>query len=809
MFMKLLQMKKLSNIVKPEEMGAEEWQRELRRQFATKELLSIVPNEQESVYGYFDVRNPKTKNSYKVVYRGLDSRWNYCSCMDFKTNQLGTCKHLEAVRQWLEAHHKKASVVNPPFSSLYVSYRSDRCICLRIGSSHWTEMTELAGEYFTPEGVALPSTLTHLPDFIAKAKEIDPDFRCYSDVIDYLAEIKDAQYRERYLSKVTDESLDKLLKTKLYEYQKEGVRFAFGKGKSVIADEMGLGKTIQAIATVELMRKAGLISSALVLCPASLKFQWKNEIERFTDSSAVIIEGAQNKRRSLYDSEAFYKIVSYHTVSNDIKDSLNVRAECLVMDEVQRIKNWNTQISRAVRRIQSDYAIVLSGTPLENKLEELYSVMEFVDQYCLGPYYKFIEMTTVKDDSGKVVGYKNLNYVGERLSNRLIRRRKSDVALQLPSRTDQNLLVPMTPQQQSLHDEFKTGVAQLVSKWRRNYFLTDKDRKRMLLLLSQMRMVCDSTYILDQETRYDTKVDEIMNIVRNVVESGDDKIVIFSQWERMTRLIAGELEKLNIGYSSLSGRIPSEARSKIIGRFQEDPECRVFLSTDTGSAGLNLQVASLVINVDLPWNPAVLEQRIGRIYRIGQERNVQIVNMISKDSFEERMLSTLNVKSALFDGILDGGEDTVALDDSKMGKIMESVAEYIASDGIASDVRNSVPEQPENCDVSSAGIGAVGVVSPAGTGKSGNAAETGKSGSEALSDNDDDENFDPEKLIGQGVSFLTNISEILQSPEKTSRLVNSLVHTDPQTGKSELRIPVPGKNAVSSIMALIAKFMAK
>ncbi len=364
-------MKQLSNIVKPEEMGAEEWQRKLRSQFATKELLSITPSGQDAVYGYFDVRNLKTKNSYKVVYRGLDSRWNYCSCMDFKTNQLGTCKHLEAVRQWLDSHHKKASVVNPPYSSLYVSYRGDRCICLRIGSSRWTEMTELANGYFDADGVALPSTLTHLPDFITKAKEIDPDFRCYSDVIDYLAEIKDAQYRERYLSKVTDENLDKLLKTRLYEYQKEGVRFAFSKGKSVIADEMGLGKTIQAIATVELMRKAGLISSALVLCPASLKFQWKNEIERFTDSSAVIVEGLQNKRKSLYDSDAFYKIVSYHTVSNDIKDSLSIRAECLVMDEVQRIKNWNTQISRAVRKIQSDYSIVLSGTPLENKLEEL------------------------------------------------------------------------------------------------------------------------------------------------------------------------------------------------------------------------------------------------------------------------------------------------------------------------------------------------------------------------------------------------------------------------------------------------------
>ncbi len=433
--------------------------------------------------------------------------------------------------------------------------------------------------------------------------------------------------------------------------------------------------------------------------------------------------------------------------------------------------------------------------------------MEFVDQYCLGPYYKFIEMTTVKDESGKVVAYKNLNYVGERLSKRLIRRRKSDVALQLPSRTDQNLLVPMTPQQQTLHDEFKTGVAQLVSKWRKNHFLTDKDRKRMLLLLSQMRMVCDSTYILDQETRYDTKVDEIMNIVRNVVESGSDKIVIFSQWERMTRLIAGELDKSGIGYSALSGRVPSEARSKIIGKFQDDPQCRVFLSTDTGSTGLNLQVASLIVNADLPWNPAVLEQRIGRIYRIGQERNVQVVNMISKDSFEERMLATLNVKSALFDGILDGGEDTIALDDSKMNKIMESVAEYIASDGSddsglskgnGTNVQESIADK-------NAMVGSIPDIN--GTTSGDILVENGVPSRTA--NGAGTQPVEPEELIKQGVSFLTNIADVLQSPEKTSRLVNSLVHTDPQTGKSELRIPVPGENAVSSILSLIAKFMSK
>ena len=192
--------KKLSNVVKPEGMSAEEWQKKLRSQFAVKEVLSIVPRGDEAVYGVFDVRNPKTKNIYKVVYRGLDSRWNYCSCMDFKTNQLGTCKHVEAVRIWLDERHKKVPVLNPPYSSLYISYRGDRCICLRVGSANWPEMTELAKGWFDKDGKVLPDKISGLSEFIARAKEIDPDFRCYSDVTDYLAEIKDAGYRERYIS---------------------------------------------------------------------------------------------------------------------------------------------------------------------------------------------------------------------------------------------------------------------------------------------------------------------------------------------------------------------------------------------------------------------------------------------------------------------------------------------------------------------------------------------------------------------------------------------------------------------------------
>lgn len=277
--------------------------------------------------------------------------------------------------------------------------------------------------------------------------------------------------------------------------------------------------------------------------------------------------------------------------------------------------------------------------------------------------------------------------MAERLSHRLIRRRKADVRLQMPARTDTNLFVPMTKEQQAIHDDYKFQVSVLIHKWHRFKFLSEADRKRLLLFLSMMRMVCDSTYILDQKSRHDTKIEEIMAIIANLLSDKDGKVVIFSQWERMLRILATELERNDIDFCFLHGGVPSPKRKRLIDRFQTDPDCRIFLSTDAGATGLNLQAASLLINIDLPWNPAVLEQRIARIYRLGQNNPVQIINMISRGTIEEQMLSTLSFKSNLAAGILDGGDDAVFLENKKFEKIVEVV------DCVVND--NDGEEQPD------------------------------------------------------------------------------------------------------------------
>ena len=847
---------KMNNVVKPQSLSLEEWQVALRQQQAEKEVFAISQVDEEYCPGEYKIGNAITRNEYKVVYRGRNSMWNYCSCMDFKTSQLGTCKHLEAVKLWVKK--KKVNREQPSYSSVYIDYKGPRSVKIRFGETCNDIFKRLAKDYFDGDGVLREEAYDKFDIFLHAAKAIDENFRCYGDALDFIISKREKSRRLQLVeSKYSDETLDSLLKARLYPYQKEGIRFAVKAGKAIIADEMGLGKTIQAIAASEIYLREGMADNVLVVCPTSLKYQWKKEIEKFTGGDmtevmdehsgqivpvpkVIVIEGSPFKRQRMYTSSTPYKIVSYNTVCNDIREMGRLSVGVLVMDEIQRLKNWDTQISRAARKIDSDYAVLLSGTPLENKLEELYANMELVDQFCLGPYYKFKEEHILLDqETGKIIGYRNLNAIGEQIREKLLRRTKKGVQLQLPKRSDQYLLVPMTSAQADYHTEFKWELTKILNKYNKFHYMSEQDRRRLMLLLSQMRMVADSTFILEQDLkkRQDVKIAEVMNLLDNVFANGDEKVVIFSEWERMARLVAIELEKRGIRFEFLNGSIPAKQRGRLVENFTTLPESRVFISTDAGSTGLNLQVASILINLDLPWNPAVLEQRIARIYRLGQERPVQILNLVSKDSIEEGMIAKLKFKTSMFEGVLDGGEDSVFVSDDKFKKFMDDL----------SCVMDDTPKPPavEYADNETEEQ----------TAKTADNEETKTKATEhakkdTVTESDDDSEVlkdlarqsspfveshiqildgfsdddvqptpshgrhtvpsapsDPRQLISQGVSFLTGLAETLKSEEATRQLVDNIVEVDEKTGEVNVKIPVASKETVMQLFSLLGKLM--
>ncbi|MSO23022.1 MAG: DEAD/DEAH box helicase, partial [Acidobacteria bacterium] len=298
------------------------------------------------------------------------------------------------------------------------------------------------------------------------------------------------------------------------------------------------------------------------------------------------------------------------------------------------------------------YAFVLTGTPIENRIDELFSIMGFLNPAVLGSLFRFNRDFYELDDRGRPCGYRNLHQLHARIKPLMLRRRKADVETELPERTDRNFLVPLSPEQAGSYEAHEGQVAKLVSIASRRP-LTQQEQDKLMRELAMMRMICDTNFILDPEDRVCPKLSELEKILEECRDNPGVKVLVFSEWERMLQLVRELCERLGLGYAYHSGSVPQKRRRAEILRFKQDPACRVFLTTDSGGTGLNLQNASVVINCDLPWNPARLEQRIARAWRKHQVRPVTVINLVSENTIEHRMLATLASKQALADGVLD------------------------------------------------------------------------------------------------------------------------------------------------------------
>jgi hypothetical protein len=439
----------------------------------------------------------------------------------------------------------------------------------------------------------------------------------------------------------------------LFPYQREGMLHLAFTERALLADEMGLGKTIQAIAACALLHRLGKAQRVLVVTPASLKTEWEEQIQRFTTLPLQLVYGAKPYRLKAYQSPPFFTIVNYEQMLGDVLDvNKSLRPDIVVLDEAQRIKNWDTKTSQAIKRLHSRYAFVLTGTPIENRIDEIHSLMSFLNPNLLGPLFRFNREFYQFDDRGRPAGFKNLDKLHERIRTVMLRRRKADVETELPDRTDRNFFVPLSDEQRARYQDHEKEVARLmgIAKHRP---LTMQQQEKLMRELNMMRMCCDTNYILDEDERACPKLKELEKIFEETRENEGVKVIVFSEWVRMLELARDLCKQVGLGYAWHTGTVPQRRRRAEIQLFKTDPNCRVFLSTDSGSTGLNLQNASIVINCDLPWNPAKLEQRIARAWRKHQTRSVTVLNLVSEGTIEHRMLETLANKQALSDGVLD------------------------------------------------------------------------------------------------------------------------------------------------------------
>jgi hypothetical protein len=788
---------KLSRTHAPADLSPLEWQRGLRRQFGREQPFGFENLSSEPFFSEFRVSNPVSKSSYRVAIRSLGPSGNFCSCPDYSTSELGTCKHIEFTLARLEkkrgARTEFARGYQPAFSELYLRNEGKRCVHFRAGTDCPLALSEAAAGLFDSgrDGMLPDERLGELDHFMTMASKSGHELRAYDDALDFVAGRRDADRRAAKLAQLfprgaADPKLLALLKVPLYPYQAEGALFAVRAGRALIGDDMGLGKTIQAIAATEILARHFGVSKVLVICPTSLKYQWQSEIMRFSgrqgENAARVINGGRARRQKDYALDDFCKITNYEKLKPDLDLIAAWAPELVIVDEAQRVKNWNTIAARALKRIDSSYAIVLTGTPLENKLEELISIVQFVDQYRLGPTWKLLHEHQVKDEAGRVTGYTGLEKIGQTLAPVMIRRRKSEVLRQLPSRTDQNLLVPMTEMQMLYHQENADVVAKIVQRWRKTRFLSDKDQRRMTCALQNMRMSCNSTYLLDRETDHGVKADELAALFDDLFAEPDAKAVVFSQWTRTHDIVIRRLEARKLGYVSFHGGVPSEKRPALVERFRDDPTCRVFLSTDAGSTGLNLQHASTLVNMDLPWNPAILEQRIARIHRMGQKRPVRVINFVAKGTIEEGMLSVLAFKRSLSAGILDGGSGEISLGGSRLTRFMKDV------ENVTGTMGQGEPVTPTEEIKSSGAADDAGPVEDAVADVNIRAGEMAIARTDGAGASSRDAGPDPWQALAQvGAQFIA----ALAAANDPNAAAHPWIERDPATGAQNLKVPLP------------------
>ncbi|MEM9589039.1 MAG: DEAD/DEAH box helicase, partial [Planctomycetota bacterium] len=634
-----------------------------RQKRADEEKMKVRSIDTQRPWTDYLVTSQRSGRTYRVALRSLQSQTDsYCTCPDYRTNGLNTCKHILQVQGKVKKRFSAAQL-NSPYRrkrvSLRVNYGQPRGLLFSLPYKSDAKLEEIIDT-----GDRVPIRDAHTALSCVNALEdsgypvtVFPDAERL--IQRQLVGERLRQECEAIRQRPESHPLrTELLNAELLPYQLDGIAFAAGAGRAILADDMGLGKTIQGIGVAELLAKLADIQRVLVVCPASLKSQWRSEIARFSGRSTQIVLGSGADRVQQYASDTFFTICNYEQVLRDLGAIEQTPWDLIILDEGQRIKNWESKTSNVIRQLDSDFRLVLSGTPLENRLGELFTVTRFVDDELLGPAYKFFHQHHVVDDRGKTLGYRELDQLRQKLRPVLLRRTRSEVAKQLPERTDEVIRIEATAEQLEVHDHHISVAARIAAK----KFLTEMDRLRLQKSLLMARMACDSTYLIDQEDReYSSKLERLGELLEGLIEDPTRKIVLFSEWRRMLDRIERRLESLDAQYVRLDGQVPQKKRAELVARFQNDPDCRVICMTNAGSTGLNLQAANTVVNVDLPWNPAILEQRIARAYRMGQENPVHVYKLVTTSgmagTIEERLLNTLANKQELADAAIDFDSD--------------------------------------------------------------------------------------------------------------------------------------------------------
>lgn len=454
----------------------------------------------------------------------------------------------------------------------------------------------------------------------------------------------------------------------LRDYQKLGFQWLktlsyYGLG-GILADDMGLGKTFQMLSYLLSEKKENKDGTALIIAPTSLVYNWMAEVEKFTPTLKVCaVAGNKKERREIAARIHEYDIVitSYPLFRRDVDLYENARFKWCILDEAQHIKNPSSQNAKSVKSIKADHRFALTGTPIENSLAELWSIFDFVMPGYLLSYHKFqsrYEKPIVNDGDKDI-----LNKLGKLISPFVLRRLKKDVLQELPEKIENLVIAELTSEQKKLYLAYLKEIkGEIEEDIKGNGF--QKNQIKILAALTRLRQICCHPGLFIENYKGSSGKFEVLEEILKDALEGNHRILLFSQFTSMLKIIKEMLDRDKVQYFYLDGSTPMEERGKMVNHFNEGSKDVFLISLKAGGTGLNLTGADMVIHFDPWWNPAVEEQATDRAYRIGQKNAVHVMKLITKGTIEEKIFKLQEKKRGLMDSVIQPGETLI----SKMSK---------------------------------------------------------------------------------------------------------------------------------------------
>ena len=435
------------------------------------------------------------------------------------------------------------------------------------------------------------------------------------------------------------------LKVKLRDYQLDGFKYLktldyYGFG-GILADEMGLGKTIQTIAF--LLSKEQ--SKSIIITPTSLIHNWRSELEKFAPTLKIgLVNGSKKEREKIINNFKDYDVLltTYGTIRNDLELYEKIDFDCCIIDEAQNIKNPLSMTTDAVKSINAKVKFALTGTPIENNLNELWSIFDYIMPGYLYNITKF-NAIFIKNEA-------NMNHLKQLIRPFILRRTKKQVIKELPDKIEKKFLVELNKEQRKLYGVYVNEVQKKLKE--KNDV---EDKITILSYLTKLRQIClDPSIISNEYKSKSAKIETCLELIDNCI-SENNKILVFSQFTTVLKNIGEKLSKNNIKYSYLDGQTKAIERIRLVNEFNESKDKKVFLiSLKAGGTGLNLTSANTVIHFDPGWNPSVENQASDRAHRLGQENVVEVIKLIAKGTIEEKIIKLQEQKKELIDDIIDG-----------------------------------------------------------------------------------------------------------------------------------------------------------